>query len=73
MKNVTSVYIVEKIKHLDAYPVSHGKVVALSIEEVEFIKGQWDDSDWGQYCNVTEVKRDLRFVCRDNILRRGGD
>lgn len=71
MEEITSVYIVEKIEHLDAHPVIHGKVVALSVEEVEFIKGQWDDPDWGQYCKVTEVKRDLRFVCRKRIMGKG--
>ena len=65
---ITKVYIVQKIEHLDMNPSIIGNVVALSEEEVEFIRSNWDDEGWGRYCEVIEVKRDLRYLQRHKIL-----
>lgn len=66
---VTKVYIVQKIEHLDMNPSIIGSVVALSEEEVEFIRSGWSDNEWGRRCNVIEVKRDLRYTQRQKILK----
>lgn len=68
-KTLTKVYIVQKIEHLNMNPSIIGSVVALSEEEVEFIRSGWDDKEWGRRCKVIEVKRDLRYTQRQNILK----
>ena len=56
------IYIVEKIEHSDLYPSTRGVVFAYSDEEVDFIKGRWDDSTYGRYCRVNELHRDSAYV-----------
>ena len=68
-EEITKVYVVQKIEHLDINPSIIGSVVAFSEEEVEFIRSGWDDKDWGRRCKVIEVKRDLRYTQRQKILK----
>lgn len=69
-EDITKAYIVQKVEHTDSHPSILGNCLALSEEEVVFVKSQWDDEAWGRYCKVIEVKRDLRYVQRNKILNK---
>ncbi|CAH9013186.1 hypothetical protein VP424E501_P0081 [Vibrio phage 424E50-1] len=66
---ITKVYIVQKVEHIDINPSFYGSVVAFSKGELAFVCSNWEDKEWGRYCKVTEVERDLRFVQRNKILK----
>lgn len=65
---ITKVYIVDRVEHLDSKPTSYGVSVALSESEVNFLKSNWEEPQWGRYCKVLEVKRDLRFLLRNEAI-----
>ncbi|CAH9016261.1 hypothetical protein VP193E371_P0035 [Vibrio phage 193E37-1] len=65
---ITKVYIVQKVEHIDTNPSFYGSTVALSEGEVEFIRSNWEDKEWGRYCKVIEVRRDLRYTQRQKII-----
>ena len=46
-EEITKVYIVQKVEHIDSHPNILGNCLALSEEEVEFVKSQWNDANWG--------------------------